>query len=72
MIKVTDLMFKYPSAQANAIEKLNLEIESGKYVAILGHNGSGKSTFSKLLVALYKPADGKIELDGTTISKETL
>ncbi|EIN15465.1 ABC transporter ATP-binding protein [Mycoplasmopsis agalactiae 14628] len=72
MIKVTDLMFKYPSAQANAIENLNLEIESGKYVAILGHNGSGKSTFSKLLVALYKPADGKIELDGTTISKETL
>ncbi len=49
-----------------------MEIESGKYVAILGHNGSGKSTFSKLLVALYKPADGKIELDGTTISKETI
>ncbi|MBT1338677.1 ATP-binding cassette domain-containing protein, partial [Mycoplasma bovis] len=58
MIKVTDLMFKYPSASAYAIDNLNLEIESGKYVAILGHNGSGKSTFSKLLVALYKPADG--------------
>ncbi|WP_029513854.1 energy-coupling factor transporter ATPase [Mycoplasmopsis primatum] len=72
MIKVKDLVFKYPSAQNNTINKLNLEIQNNKYVAILGHNGSGKSTFSKLLVALYKPADGFIELDGTVISKETL
>ncbi|WP_406617497.1 energy-coupling factor transporter ATPase [Mycoplasmopsis adleri] len=72
MIKVENLIFKYPSAKTNAINNLNLEIERGKYVAILGHNGSGKSTFSKLLVALYKPLSGTIEIDGTVISKKTI
>ncbi|WP_338822906.1 energy-coupling factor transporter ATPase [Mycoplasmopsis felifaucium] len=72
MIKVENLVFKYPSASGNAINNLNLEILQGKYVAILGHNGSGKSTFSKLLVALYKPASGTIEIDGTVITKKTI
>ncbi|KKB26589.1 ATPase component of general energizing module [Mycoplasmopsis meleagridis] len=72
MIKVTDLVFKYPTSKKNALNGLNLEIKKGQYVAILGHNGSGKSTFSKLLVALYKPLSGKIEIDGITISSETL
>lgn len=72
MIKVTNLLFKYPSANSYAINNLNLTIEKGKYVAILGHNGSGKSTFSKLLVALYKPLSGTIEIDDTVITKKTL
>ncbi|QSF13722.1 energy-coupling factor transporter ATPase [Mycoplasma sp. Mirounga ES2805-ORL] len=72
MIKVKDLYFKYPGASINAIDGINFEIPDGKYVAILGHNGSGKSTFSKLLVALYKPYSGSIEINGTVISKSTL
>ncbi|QBF34543.1 energy-coupling factor transporter ATPase [Mycoplasmopsis phocirhinis] len=72
MIKVKDLVFKYPDANKNALDGISLEIPDGKYVAILGHNGSGKSTFSKLLVALYKPKSGTIEINGTIISPDTL
>ncbi|MBU4689765.1 energy-coupling factor transporter ATPase [Mycoplasma zalophidermidis] len=72
MIKVKDLVFKYPDANRNAIDGISFEIPDGKYVAILGHNGSGKSTFSKLLVALYKPAGGSIEINGVVISAQTL
>ncbi|WP_406614875.1 energy-coupling factor transporter ATPase [Mycoplasmopsis hyopharyngis] len=72
MIKITDLVFKYPGNTTNALDGISLEIPEGKYVAILGHNGSGKSTFSKLLVALYKPLSGKIEIDGIQIQKSTI
>lgn len=72
MIKVKDLVFRYPEATKNALDHINLEIPKGQYVAILGHNGSGKSTFSKVLVALYKPISGSIEIDGIEISKKTL
>lgn len=72
MIKVKNLKFKYSEAKNFAINDISFEIPTGKYVAILGHNGSGKSTFSKLLVALYKPTSGSIEIDGITISKNTL
>ncbi|MCS4537112.1 MULTISPECIES: energy-coupling factor transporter ATPase [unclassified Mycoplasma] len=72
MIKVKDLVFRYPDADRNAIDGISFEIPDGKYVAILGHNGSGKSTFSKLLVALYKPKSGSIEINGTVISADTL
>ncbi|WP_029512471.1 energy-coupling factor transporter ATPase [Mycoplasmopsis iners] len=72
MIKIKDLVFKYPNAKNNALNGINLEIPRGKYVAILGHNGSGKSTFSKLLVALYKPLSGSIEIDGIEINSANL
>lgn len=72
MIKVQNLLFKYPSASRYAIDDLTLDIKRGEYVAILGHNGSGKSTFLKLLAALYKPTSGSIEIDGVTISKKTI
>lgn len=72
MIKVQDLVFSYPESKTKALNGLNFTIQDGKYVAILGHNGSGKSTFSKLLVALYKPSSGSIEINGTVISKKTI
>lgn len=72
MIKVNNLKFKYSEANNFAIDDISFEIPTGKYIAILGHNGSGKSTFSKLLVALYKPTSGTIEVDGITISKKTI
>ncbi|UUM19181.1 energy-coupling factor transporter ATPase [Mycoplasma sp. 1018B] len=72
MIKITDLVFKYSEANINALNGLNLEIKKGEYVAILGHNGSGKSTFSKLLVALYKPQSGSIEIDNIVINASTI
>nr|WP_241861033.1 ATP-binding cassette domain-containing protein [Metamycoplasma hominis] len=53
-----------------ALENIDLKIEEGQYIAILGHNGSGKSTFSKLLSAIYKPTSGKIIIDGLEINSK--
>ena len=72
MIEIKKLFYKYPGAKKYALENINLTIESGKYIAILGHNGSGKSTFSKLLSALYKANNGKIIVDGIEINSENI
>lgn len=47
-----------------ALEDLNLKIERGEFVAIIGHNGSGKSTFAKLVNAIYQPTKGQILIYG--------
>ena len=67
-IKVEDLSFSYESdvesKQIPAVDNISLEIGKGEYVAILGHNGSGKSTFAKLLNFILEPTEGKIFVDG--------
>lgn len=72
MIKVKNLQFKYQGADKFALDGVNVEIKKGTYVAILGHNGSGKSTFSKLVSALYKPTSGEIYIDDIMIKKSSL
>ncbi|AWX42814.1 Cobalt import ATP-binding protein cbiO 1 [Metamycoplasma cloacale] len=72
MIEIRDLCYKYPGAKKNALNNVNLKIEDGKYVAILGHNGSGKSTFSKLLSAIYKALSGKIIIDDIELNADNL
>lgn len=71
MIKIQDLTFKYESNAKNAIDGMSFTIERGKYVAILGHNGSGKSTFGKLLVGLYRANSGIIEIDKIQLRTNT-
>ena len=51
-----------------AIKNLNMEIEDGEFVFVVGASGSGKSTFIKLLLRELKPTEGTIEVDGTDIS----
>ena len=72
MIKVKDLKFKYQGANEYALDNVSVTIPRGSYVAILGHNGSGKSTFSKLISGLYKPTSGEIYIDGIMIKKNSL
>ena len=72
MIKVKNLKFKYQGSDKLALDDVSVEIPRGSYVAILGHNGSGKSTFSKLISALYKPTSGQIYIDGIMIKKTSL
>ncbi|TPR54076.1 energy-coupling factor transporter ATPase [Metamycoplasma neophronis] len=72
MIEIKKLSYKYPGAKKLALDNIDLKIEEGQYVAILGHNGSGKSTFSKLLSAIYKATSGKIIIDGIEINSENL
>ena len=51
-----------------ALDNLSIEIFEGEYIAILGHNGSGKSTFAKLLNMILTPTSGKIVIDGMDIT----
>ena len=53
-----------------ALDDVNIEVEEGQFIAVLGHNGSGKSTFAKHINALLLPTEGTIWIDGIDTSKE--
>lgn len=59
--------FRYPGAEKACIQDLNITIHSGEKLALVGINGSGKSTVVKLLLGLYTPSEGRILLDGVDI-----
>ena len=60
--------FAYPARpEALALSDVSFEIHSGETVALVGPSGAGKSTIFQLLLRLYDPASGRIELDGTDI-----
>ena len=68
LIEAKDLSFTYPERQNRALENLNLTIQKGKKVAILGKTGSGKSTFLQLLVRNYDANQGELFLAGKPIA----
>jgi energy-coupling factor transport system ATP-binding protein len=72
IIKTENLSYSYASDRVDAaIEDVNIEIEKGELVGIIGHTGSGKSTLIQHLNGLLKPTKGKIYIDGVDIhSKE--
>ncbi len=63
-IHCTDLDFYYPGAKQCALNQVNLLIEAGETVALVGSSGSGKSTLASLIPRLYTPTSGMITLDG--------
>ena len=73
MIELDNVSFTYRGGEADAVPallNLDLEIESGQFVAIIGQNGSGKSTLVKLLTAVLYPTEGNIRIDGVPVDKE--
>ena len=56
--------------EENVIENMNLKIEKGDFVAVLGHNGCGKSTLAKLCNAIVVPQSGKVLVDGIETADE--
>ncbi|MCM8711159.1 metal ABC transporter ATP-binding protein [Clostridium sp. SYSU_GA19001] len=62
MLTIKNLNFSYNNALPYLIDNLNLQIESGSYVSILGENGSAKSTLLKLILGFLKPNGGTISL----------
>ena len=58
--------------QTVALDGLNLTIESGKIIGLIGHNGDGKSTTIKSLVSVIYPTSGKIIVDGQELSSNRL
>ncbi|MDR1329015.1 MAG: ABC transporter ATP-binding protein/permease, partial [Oscillospiraceae bacterium] len=66
-IDFQNVSFTYPNTQREILHGLNVRIREGEKVAIVGENGSGKSTFVSLLTAMYEPDAGKIEMGGEDI-----
>jgi len=71
VITVKDLYKDYQTAAGpfHVLKDVNLSIESGDFVAIMGHSGSGKSTFMNILGCLDKPTSGEYILDGHKVSE---
>ena len=70
IIEARDVSFRYESGLSDAVSHVSLRIEAGEFVAILGRNGSGKSTFAKLLNALQLPTEGSVRVNGITPANE--
>src|SRR5215213_9442738 len=73
MIELDNVSFTYRGGETDAVPallNLDLEIESGQFVAIIGQNGSGKSTLVKLLTAVLYPTEGNIRIDGVPVDRE--
>ena len=67
-IVVENLSFKYPNSSRHVFKNLNLRINKGETIALVGANGAGKSTLVKLLCGLYQPDKGKVSIDGIDLS----
>ncbi|MFB9658322.1 ABC transporter ATP-binding protein [Glycomyces mayteni] len=67
-IRFENVAFAYPGADRPVIEGLDLDIQAGSSLAIVGHNGAGKTSLVKLLAGLYEPTGGRITADGTDLA----
>ena len=68
-VEFKDVSFKYPNSDRWALRHVSVKFEVGTKLAVVGENGSGKSTFIKLLCRLYDPQEGEILLNGVDIKK---
>lgn len=66
-IEFRDVSFKYPAAETWALHHVSMKFKVNQRLAVVGQNGSGKTTFIKLLCRLYDPTEGQILLDGIDI-----
>lgn len=74
-IEFKNVSFKYPNMESYALQNINLKINNGEHLAVVGRNGSGKTTFIKLMCRLYDVTDGEILINGINIkeySKESI
>ncbi len=68
-IEFRDVSFKYPGTDTWALRHVNMKFDVGERLAVVGENGSGKTTFIKLLCRLYDPTEGEILLNDIVIRK---
>ena len=79
MIEAKDLTFEYPVYDENgsetgtvrAVDQMNILVQKGEFVAVLGHHASGKSTFARHINALFLPTSGTILVDGMDTKDDT-
>lgn len=68
-IEFRNVSFRYPGSEAYALRNVSIKFRVGERLAVVGMNGSGKTTFIKLLCRLYDPTEGEILLNGIDIRK---
>lgn len=66
-LEIRNVSFSYEGTETEVLKALNIKINKGEKIAIVGHNGAGKSTFIKLLQRLYDVKEGEILLNGEDI-----
>jgi len=67
LLELHDIAYRYPHTETPAVEEFSGVIESGKITALLGCNGSGKSTIGKIASGLISPLAGSVKLDGNSL-----
>jgi ATP-binding cassette, subfamily B, bacterial HlyB/CyaB len=72
-VKFNNVTFRYhQDAKQNILENINFEVKPGQTIALVGRSGSGKTTLAKLILGLYEPTTGSIEIDGRDLAKISL
>ena len=68
-IRLDDVSLRYPGTQVTALDQVTLELPAGSVIALVGENGAGKTSLTKLLTGLYRPTSGVITVDGTPLDE---
>jgi putative ABC transport system ATP-binding protein len=68
-LRTTDLcrFYKTPNSEIRALDSINLSVEAGDFLAIVGSSGSGKSTLLSIMAGLHKPTSGSVEFEGRSL-----
>lgn len=72
LVSFQEVRFQYKEDTPEVLHGINLDVRAGEVIAILGHNGSGKTTTVKHALGLLKPTSGKVLLDGVDSKKSTI
>ncbi len=70
-LEFKNVSFRYPDAENYSLKNINIKIKNGEHLAVVGRNGSGKTTFIKLMCRLYDVTDGEILINGINIKDYT-
>lgn len=68
-VEFRNVSFRYPNTDTYVLRHVNLKFKVGEKLAVVGMNGAGKTTFTKLMCRLYEPTEGEILLNGVNIKK---
>jgi energy-coupling factor transport system ATP-binding protein len=72
MISVNNVSFRYPGTSSDVLTKVNLQIQNGEFVAIMGENGAGKTTLVKMFNGLLKPRVGSVYVDDVDTQEKSV
>ncbi|WP_160725558.1 energy-coupling factor ABC transporter ATP-binding protein [Bacillus sp. USDA818B3_A] len=72
IVSLKEVSYQYDTQERYALKNVSFDIYEGEWLAIVGHNGSGKSTMAKLLNGLQFPMEGEIIIDSISLSEETI